>query len=502
MINLKEQIQFKTLRRLAAGRGFAFGLALAALVLGTALGSRGSTEANAVNSVPGAVVASANSPAALSRGFEAVAQEVEGAVVNINTEQVIHNAAAPQDPFRQFFGGQDPFGSFFNQMPRDYKQRSLGSGFFVDANGYILTNSHVVDGASSIKVKLADDRILNAKVVGNDPQTDIAVLKVEGSGYPALRLGNSSDARVGDWVLAFGSPFGLQKTMTAGIISAKGRVIGAGPYDNFLQTDAAINPGNSGGPLVNLNGEVIGINTMIASESGGFQGIGFAIPSSTAGKIYSQIYKTGKVTRGYLGVTIQSMTPELAKSYNLSPDKGALVSDVQSGTPAAKAGLQSGDIIMSFNGKELHSSNDLSLDVAETKVGEPARLAVLRNGKEMSFDVTVAERPADAGAKFPASSREQQHGKLGLTVENITPEVARQMQLSATTGALVTEVLPNGPAGDAGVRPGDIIRGFNNTAIGNASDLVDATRNLKTGDMVRLKIMRGGETLFLAFEIS
>jgi serine protease Do len=221
-----------------------------------------------------------------------------------------------------------------------------------------------------------------------------------------------------------------------------------------------------------------------------------------ADTIYSQIVKTGKVTRGWLGVTIQSMTPELAKSYNLPPDKGVLVADVQSGTPAAKAGLQSGDIVLEYNGKELHSNNDLSLAVAATKVGDPANLKILRNGKEMSLEVKVGERPAEVSENFPASTSSQQKGKLGLTVENITPEVARQMNLSSTVGALVTEVRPDGPAADAGVRPGDIIRALNNTNVSSASDLVQATQSLQSGDSVRLRITRNGQNLYLAFEIS
>lgn len=502
MFTLKKLFQGKKLTQPGFGHGFALGLAMLLLILGGALGFRAAYDVGASNAVSGTAVAHANAPDQLSKGFEAVAKEVEGAVVNINTEQIIHNAQAPMnDPFGQFFGGQDPFGFFFRQMPRDLRQKSLGSGFLVAPDGYILTNNHVVEKASSIKVRLDDGRILDAKVVGTDPQTDLAVVKVNASGLPALRLGDSDQVQVGDWVLAFGSPFGLRQTMTAGIISAKGRVIGAGNYDNFLQTDAAINPGNSGGPLVNLNGEVVGINTMIASENGGFQGIGFAVPSTMASKIYNQLVKNGKVTRGYLGVDVQTMTPELAKSFSLSPDKGVLIADVHPDTPAAKAGLQSGDVILTYNGKELHSSNDLSIAVAETTAGSTANLKVLRNGKEMSFDVKVGERPADVTENFPSSSA-QERGKLGITVENVTPEAARQMHLSSTVGALVTEVRPGSPAEEAGVQPGDIIRGVNHATVNNASDLVAATRELKSGDTVRLRVVRNGQTLFLAFDLS
>jgi serine protease Do len=503
VLTLKKVFHGDVVAQPGFSRGFGLGLALMLLILGSALGFRTASEIGASSPAAGAAVAGANSPAELSRGFETVAGKVQSAVVNINTEQIIHNATTPlEDPFRGFFDGQDPFAPFTRQMPRDLKQKSLGSGFFVDPSGYILTNNHVVEHASSIKVKLDDGRVMDAKVVGTDPQTDIAVVKVDGSGFPMLQLGNSDQVKVGDWVLAFGSPFGLQKTMTAGIISAKGRVIGAGPYDNFLQTDAAINPGNSGGPLVDLNGQVIGINTMIASDNGSFQGIGFAIPASMAGRVYGQLVKTGKVTRGWLGVTIQSMTPELAKSFHVAPEKGVLIADVTADSPASRAGLQSGDVVVEYNGRELHNSNDLSLAVAETQVGVPAKLKVLRDGKEMVFDVKVGERPAEGIEQATAPRSGQERGKLGVTVENVSPEVARQMHLPSPGGALVTEIRPGSPSEEAGLQPGDVIRGVNQATINNASDLVAATRDLKSGDTVRLKVVRNGQTLFLAFDLS
>jgi serine protease Do len=478
------------------------GLGFLLLVLGGALGFVAAREGAPVAYDAPKPVVSAAPVADLSNAFESIAKQVEPAVVNISTEQIIHQAASQiPDPFRDFFGDNSPFGSFFNQAPRDLKQRSLGSGFIVDSRGYILTNNHVVKDATKIKVKLQDGRNLDATVVGTDPQTDLAVLRIKASNLPILRMAGSGQAKVGEWVLAFGSPFGLQETMTAGIISAKGRVIGAGPYDDFLQTDAAINPGNSGGPLVDLTGEVVGINTMILSESGGFQGIGLAIPAGLAENIYQQLVSNGKVTRGWLGVHIQEMTPELAKSFNLQGAKGVLVAQVDADGPAAKAGLQSGDVILAYDGKEVHNARDLSLAVAETKVGVPAELKVLRNGNEMTFHVSIGERPDDIAQKTD-ESQEDQHGRLGITVENITPDVAREMNLTSNRGALVTDVRPGSPADDGGVRQGDVIREINHSPVRNASDLQSVARDLRKGQTVLLQVDRQGQTMYLAFELS
>ena len=481
--------------------GFGLGLLLMMAVLGGALGFRGAVVRTAVAPEKGVPASASVPPAELGRGFANVGKEVEPAVVNINTEQIIHATGRhAMDPFSQFFGDDSPFGQFF-QAPRDLKQRSLGSGFIVDPQGYILTNNHVVDNASKIKVKLHDGRTMDAKVIGTDKQTDLAVVKVNATGLPVLHLAKSDEVEVGDWVLAFGSPFGLEKTMTAGIISAKGRVIGAGPYDNFLQTDAAINPGNSGGPLVNLRGDVVGINTMIASESGGFQGVGFAIPSQMADQVYGQIVKSGRVSRGWLGVTIQDVTPEIAKGFGLKEDRGALVANVDPNGPAAKAGLQSGDIIVDFNGQPITGGRDLSMAVASTKAGSSPTVKVLRDGHDRSFTVTIAERPSDVGENFKSPDGEE-HGRLGIMVENVTPEAQRQLNLSSTTGALVTDVRPGSPADDADLKPGDVIHEINHVQINKAADLQAAVRNIKTGENVLLKVERQGQMLFLAFQLS
>jgi len=480
-------------------QGFAAGLAMLILVFGGALGFRAtlgthSTAAANVSAVPATALD-------LSKTFEAVAKQVGPAVVNINTEQVIHNTTQKGDPFREFFGDDSPFGSLFHQTPRDYNQRSLGSGFVVASNGYILTNNHVVENASKIHVKLEDGREMDATVVGTDAQTDLAILKVKAANLSVLPLAKSDQIQVGDWVLAFGSPFGLEKTMTAGIISAKGRVIGAGPYDNFLQTDAAINPGNSGGPLVNLRGEVVGVNTMIASQSGGFQGVGFAIPSVMASDVYDQIVKSGKVTRGWLGVHIQDLTPQIAKGFNLSGRKGVLVSDIDSDSPAAKAGLRSGDVIVEYAGRPIETARDLSLAVAGTRVGSPSRLVVLRDGRELVLSVSVGERPDDVAENFK-SSKPEEHGRLGITVENVTPEAAQQLSLSSNQGALVTDVKPGSPADDGGLEPGDVIHEINHTAVNRAADLQGIARGLKPGSNVLVKVDRRGQSLFLAFDLS
>ncbi len=492
----------KRIKQLGFRHGLGLGMGLLLLLLGGALGfvkARDSATAPADTRSPSV----ASMPVdALSAAFERVAKTVEPAVVNISTEQVVHDSGlSGENPFGGMFGDNSPFGFFFNQ-PRDMTQRSLGSGFVVDPRGYILTNDHVVKDATKIKVKLQDGRELPATVVGTDPQTDLAVVKVNASNLPVLRLANSDQVKVGEWVLAFGSPFGLEQTMTAGIISAKGRYIGSGNYDNFLQTDAAINPGNSGGPLVNLNGEAVGINTMILSQSGGFQGVGLAIPATMADNIYRQLVQTGKVTRGWLGVGIQEMTPELAKSFNLSKTEGVLISQVEPNSPASKAGLRPGDIILEYNGKETKTPRDLSMAVADTKVGVPAKLQVYRDGRTINMDVAVGEKPTERAESRTPSENNAEHAKLGVTVQNVDPDAARQLNLKSSTGALVTDVQSGSPADDGGVQPGDVIREINHKPVNNVADLQSAIRNLKDGTTVLLSVVRKGQTLFLAFDLS
>ena len=372
-------------RRHRLGSGIA--LVVVFLMIVGAVGFHLSTEGRGASASSGPVKVPATpgiaSAAQLGQAFGEVARRVEPAVVNINTEQIVRTS---RDPLEEFFG--------LRGTPREFRRPSLGSGFIVDPQGYILTNHHVVGRADRISVKLNDGRTLDATVVGTDPQTDLAVIRVQETNLPYLQLADSNKAGIGDWVLAFGSPFGLEKTMTAGIISARGRVIGAGPYDDFLQTDAAINPGNSGGPLVNLQGEVVGINTMIASQNGGWQGVGFAIPSSMAAGVYRQLADSGKVTRGWMGVGLGEVSPEAARILGLPDTKGAIVAQVEPGSPAERAGLRREDVIVAYNGREILAPRDLMLAVAESRPDTALSLSVLRGGRKMALDLRLGQKPA------------------------------------------------------------------------------------------------------------
>jgi serine protease Do len=477
-------------------KGFALGLAMLLVIVAGALSFRKAfvKSTGALQNKLSPADDSSLSP--LKHNFEALAASVMGALVNVNTLR--EDAATLRDPFRDFFSGRRAFDLLDGNNSR---RSSLGSGFIVASNGYILTNSHVVENASKISVKLSDHRIMDAVVAGTDPKTDLAVLKIPGSNLPVLHLAQSDDVAVGDWVAAFGSPFGLEQTMTAGIISAKGRGAGPEPYGDLLQTDAAINPGNSGGPLVNLRGEVVGINTMIATRGLGFNGIGFAIPATTAGRVYDQLIKSGKVTRGWIGIRIQEVTPEIARSFGLKVRKGALVSEVASEGPAAKAGLRSGDIILEFNQQQILTSHDLSAAVADAKVGTSARMKVLRNGKELQLDLLVGEHPSAMAQRFrPPQLREP--GRLGITVENVTPETQAQMNLLSSRGVLVIEVTPGSAADAGGVQPGDVIHAINHSPVYTAADLLAVTRNLREDSTVLLRLERQGKVLYLAFELS
>jgi serine protease Do len=431
--------------------------------------------------------------------FAKVAELVKPAVVNINT---VSKAGGPQGrtPFEEYFG-EEFFRRFFGEAPERIPQRSLGSGVIVDPSGIALTNAHVVERASEIEVIMLDGSKHKAKVAGLDKKTDLAVLKLDdGKGkFPFVRLGESDRAQVGDWVIAVGSPFGLQATVTAGIISAKARQIGQGPFDDFLQTDAAINPGNSGGPLVNMQGEVIGINTAIVA---GGSGIGFAIPSNMAKKIYTELLAKGKVARGWLGVAIQPLTPELAKSFGSKDTKGVLVSDVVPDSPAAKAGVQAGDIMLEFDGKKMDAPGDLQRAVAFSAAGNTAKIKVWREQSEKTLEVKIGEAPDEREARGPSGPGGPTASLLGMDVRAITPDIARQLNLKSTDGVVVARLEDNSPAAEAGVQRGDVIRQINRQPVKSLADYQRITKDVKEGDRLTLLLQRGGMSLFVAVNVS
>jgi serine protease Do len=419
---------------------------------------------------PGSNALEVMTPRSMPGSFAELVQQLTPTVVNVKVTRLATAgpwAQMPEGPLGEFFR------RFFPDMPRNperFKQRGTGSGVIISADGYIVTNHHVVEDAEEVTVTLADQQELKAQVVGRDAKTDLAVLKVEArQPLPVATLGDSEVLQVGDWVIAIGNPFGLSHTVTAGIVSAKDRVIGAGPYDDFIQTDASINPGNSGGPLFNTRGEVVGINTAIAAQG---QGIGFAIAVNTAKPLIPQLVSRGEVTRGYLGVNIQSITPELAKALSLKEQQGALVADVMAGTPAEKAGLRRGDVIVAFNDKPVNSSRDLPAMVANTPVGQEATLTVVRNGRRQELSITVGKLPAEeARAETPSQSRQTQ---WGLQLQGITPQLAARHGLKTDHGALVVGVQPDSPAAEAGIRAGDIILEVDRQAVESAEDAREA----------------------------
>jgi serine protease Do len=413
-----------------------------------------------------------------------LAEALTPAVVNVRTTG--EPAKGPEmlpEPFRR---PQPPEGRERPERPRP--MRGLGSGFVIDPTGYIVTNHHVVDGAKAIEVTLSDGRKLAAKLVGSDPETDIAVIKVEATGLPAISLGSSTALRVAEPVMAIGNPFGLDHTVTVGIISGTGRVIGAGRYDDFLQTDAAINPGNSGGPLINTRGEAVGIATAIASRSGGFQGVGFAIPIDLAKPIVQQLRMAGKVTRGWLGVSIQPLTPELAKSFGITDSKGALVASVQEGSPAERAGVKPGDVIVRYDGKPVDSPRALPGLVANTEIGKAVELSVLRDGGVRALKVTVGNM-TDARQASATGGR--------ATASRVAERLGVELQ-QADKGVVVTDVKPESPAEQAGIAEGDIIREVNRTRVERMEDLEKAMSSDGTPDkQILLRVERQGSERYV-----
>ncbi|HML77580.1 DegQ family serine endoprotease [Geobacter sulfurreducens] len=429
--------------------------------------------------------------------FVALAEKLKPTVVNISTSKSPAQAARPRrqpspfnDPFHDFFD------RFFDEAPRrQQRERSLGSGFIISDQGFIITNNHVVAGADEIKVRLSDGREFKAELKGADEKLDLALIKIESKDQlPVAILGNSDEIKVGEWVMAIGNPFGLAQTVTAGIVSATGRVIGSGPYDDFIQTDASINPGNSGGPLFSAEGKVIGINTAIIA---GGQGIGFAIPINMAKDVIPQLEEKGKVIRGWLGVTVQPITPDLARSFGLEGERGALIADVVKDGPAAKAGLKSGDIVLEFDGKKIREMNELPRIVAATPVGKAALVKVLRDGKMQDVEVSVG-RLADT---VDESDQKNGEDKLGMAVRELTRDLAARMGLKETQGVVVTGVKSGSLAEEAGILPGDIVREIGGRSITTMADYEAAIRAVKKGDVVRFLLRRGGGNHFLAIRV-
>ncbi len=462
------------------------------------------------------------SPTQLSSTFSKIAKEIGPAVVNINTESTVK----PQGQMRRRApqggggGGDDPFQDFFQRFfdfgpgqQQEFRQKSLGSGVVVDKNGYILTNQHVVNKADKIKVKILDDpKLYDAKVVGEDQDTDLAVIKIDPDhSLTVAHLGNSNGANVGDWVLAVGSPFGLEETVTAGIISAKGRDLGS-QFQRFVQTDAAINPGNSGGPLVNMAGEVIGINTAIATETGSYAGVGFALPSNVAIGVYNQIVKNGKVTRGSIGVTFQADQGQGANSVLLrsfGADHGVVITGVQADGPAAKAGLKQGDVILAINGTAIKDGDDLVSRVAETPVGSTITVKYMRDHKEQETKITIGDRSkvfADLLGNNQEEGQPEKEGteaKFGITIQNITPESANRLGLgSDVKGVLVTSVDNDSFAEDVGLERGDVIMQINQQPVSKVDDVLKIQRSLKPKSDVVFLVQRNqrgqSATLYLA----
>ncbi len=456
------------------------------------------------NAVPVYVSGHGPAPAAgppNSMGFGGVVKDVLPAVVNISSSRLVKPQANPLNPFfndpffRQFFGGRTP-------QPRPQREEALGSGVIVSPNGYILTNNHVVAKATEIKVFLPNKQEYPAKVVGTDPKTDIAVLKIQASNLPTVTFGDSSKLQVGDYAIAIGDPFGIGETVTMGIISAKARSsLGIENYEDFIQTDAAINPGNSGGALINARGELIGINTAILSGgSGGNQGIGFAIPINLARYVMDQILKYGKVTRGWMGVGIQDVSPPVARAYGVPANQGAIVSDVQSGSPAAKAGLQRGDVITELDGQGVTGSNDLKLKIGELRPGTAVHLKIMRNGKPQDVTMTLGEEPK-SGQERAGGGGPQPPGLMqGVEVQDLNPDILQQLGLpSDTRGVVVTQVEQGSLAEEAGLQRGDVIEQVNRHPVASVSQYEREVR-MAGNQAIVLLINRGGTTAFVVVQ--
>jgi serine protease Do len=440
----------------------------------------------------------------VSPDFVELAKRLKPTVVNIRTTKNIkprqrsRHPQLQQNPFNNFF--DDFFGRYFDEAPqqRPRREQSLGTGFIISDEGYILTNNHVVNGADEVMVKLADGREIKGEIKGSDEKLDLALVKIsENEKLPVAELGDSDSLEVGEWVMAIGNPFGLAQTVTAGIVSAKGRVIGSGPYDDYIQTDASINPGNSGGPLFSADGKVIGINTAIVA---GGQGIGFAIPINMAKDVVAQLRDRGKVTRGYLGIRFQPLTADLAKSFGLDTDKGALIANVEKDAPADKAGLKAGDIILEYDGKPISEGNELPRYVAMTPIDKKVRLMIFRDGKRQ--EVTVAIARLKDGETQADADRVSESETIGIVVQEVTRELASRLGIRDTKGLIISEVKPGTAAEEVGITAGDVIIEINGQRPDTLEKYNAAAAKLKKGDVARLLLKRpDGVIYYVAVKI-
>jgi serine protease Do len=444
--------------------------------------------------------------------FTELVEKQGAAVVNISTTQAASRNALSQqlpqldenDPlyefFRRFMPNQPGQPGQQNPGPREFQTQSLGSGFIISADGYILTNAHVIDAADEVTVRLTDKREFKAKVIGADRRTDVALLKIDATNLPKITVGDPGALKVGEWVAAIGSPFGLENNITAGIVSAKGRALPQENFVPFIQTDVAINPGNSGGPLFNLKGEVVGINSQIYSRTGGYMGLSFAIPIDVAVSVAEQLKASGKVTRGWLGIAIQEITDELADSFGLKNNNGALVAGVEKGSPAEKGGLEPGDIILKFNGKQIATSSDLPRAVAAAKPGSDVPVEVLRKGASRTLNIAVGEMPSgnEEEAAVPKAPAKAEANRIGLVLRDLTPQ--QKKRLNNKNGLLVLEA--QGSAAQAGIRRGDVILGMNNSEVQSVEQFNKQLAAFTSGKTVALLVQRGENTLYLPVKVN
>jgi serine protease Do len=439
-----------------------------------------------------------------SEGFIAVAEYVTPSVVTVETKTTV----VYQDPFADYFGGDDMFRRFFgaprSQPKQEQKVSGLGSGVIVSEDGYILTNNHVIDKTDEIKITLSNGKSYDGKLIGTDARTDIAVVKIDEKSLPAIKMANSDKIKVGQWAIAVGNPFSksLSHTVTAGIISGMSRSsVGLDSDVDFLQTDAAINPGNSGGALVDMSGELVGINAAILSRSGGYEGIGFAIPSNTAKSIMDQLIKTGKVVRGFVGVSMQDVDEQMSKALGLKTAKGAVIAQIVEGSPADKAKLQQGDVIIKVNGKEMENSAEIRKQIVPKAPGTSVELTIIRDGKEMNVNVTLAEAPGETATVKETAPSKKSYERLGINVVTMNKELAGKLNIPNVPGVLISEIDQDGPAFGAGLRQNDVVQRVGRKDVKNVQEFVDEVGKVNKGETILLLVNRKGSSLFVAFNM-